>query len=135
MIDRATTHDLEVLRVLAVGRIGRGKGVGHADAVQRLRRYPIDQLRRLDPQDVVDRRGHVVDVVELGMRFLVRLDRLRPRHGQRIARAAEVRCEQAGAQKGEAAGPCPAGMIMVVGLVSAEDVESAQLVQHDGGDP
>ena len=102
--------------VLRAGAFGVGERVGHADAVDRVLLEAVDDLRRLDAEDVVDRRHDVVDVMELRPRRLVRLDALRPGDRQRIAGAAEMRGDQLGVVERRAACPRPAGVIHVVGL-------------------
>ena len=57
VVDAAAAVVVEVLRVLAPGRLGVGEGVGHADAVDRVLREAVHHLRRLDAEDLVDRRA------------------------------------------------------------------------------
>ena len=105
------------------------KRVGEADAVDRVLRDAVDDARRRDAEDLVERRRDVVDVVELRARRGVGLDLRGPADGHRIARAAEVRRQQLGPLVRRAAGPRPAGVIHVVGLGRAEHVEPAQGVR------
>jgi hypothetical protein len=50
-------------------------------------------------------------------------------HGHRVARAAEVPCDQLGGLVGRVTGPDPSGVIHVVGLGRTEYAEAAQLFQ------
>ena len=68
----------------------------------------------------------------------VGLDLRGPADGHRVARAAEMRGEELGPLVGRAAGPGPAGVILVVGLGRAEHVQAAKFVERrdvlrDGG--
>ena len=65
MIDGAAAHDLEVLRAQAALGLRIVERVGQADAVDRILRDAIDDARRSDAEDLVDRRGDVVAVMEL----------------------------------------------------------------------
>ena len=112
------------------GALAIGEGRRHADAVDRILREAVDLLRRLDADHVVERRGDVVDVVELRARRLVRLDLLRPRNDERIARAAEVGGDELGVAKGRVTGPGPAGVIHVVGQRTAEGLEAAEFIER-----
>ena len=116
-----------VLRPFA---LASAKRVHHADAVDRILREAVDDLRRRDAENLVDRRHDVVDVVELRPRCLVGLDARRPRDRERIARAAEVRRDQLRVAQRRVARPRPAGVVHVVHLRAAECVEPAELVHH-----
>ena len=104
--------------------------VGEADAVDRVLRDAVDDARRRDADDLVDRRDDVVAVMELRARRRVRLDLRRPADRHRVARAAEVRGEQLRALVGRAARPAPAGVVLVVGLRRAEHVQAAELLER-----
>ena len=105
------------------------KGVGHADAVERILLEAVDHARRLDAKDFIDGRNNVVDVVELGARRRVGLDALRPGHGHRLTDAAEIGSLELGAFVRRAAGPCPTRVIHVVGLRTAEHIHAAEIGQ------
>ena len=111
------------------GALAIGEGRRHADAIDRVLLEAVDFLRRLDAEHVVERRGDVVDVVKLRARRLVRLDFLRPRNDQRIARAAEVGGDEFGVAERRVTGPGPAGVIHVVGLRTAEGLEAAEFIE------
>ena len=91
---------------------------------------PLTSFGGLDADHIVERRGDVVDVVELRARRLVRLDLLRPRNDERVARAAEMGGDELGVAEGRAAGPGPAGVIHVVGQRTAEGLEAAEFVER-----
>ena len=129
LIDAAAAVVVEILDVLSPRRLRVGEGVDHAGPVDWVLLEAVDDLGRLDAEDLVDRRRDVVDVVELRPRRLVRLDTRRPRDGQRIAGAAEMRGDQLGVMERRAACPRPAGVIHVVHLGPAERVEAADPVQ------
>ena len=120
---------VEVLDLFARWRLGIGEGVGEAHAIHRILHEAVDDLRRLDAGDFVDGGHDVVDVVELRARRPVGLDALRPRDDHRIARAAEMRCDQLGVVERRVAGPRPAGVVHAVGLGTAQRVQAAQLVE------
>ena len=130
VIDAAAAVVVEVLRVLARRRLGVGERVDNADAVDRILLEAVNYLRRLDAENLVDGRRDVVDVMELRPRRLVRLDARWPGDGHRVARAAEMRCDQLGVLERRVAGPRPAGVIHVVDLRSAERLQPADLVQR-----
>jgi len=68
VIDRSIADHLEVLGV-ALGRSGGirlVKGVGHADAFDRLLLYPVDYLQRLDASSFEDCGHYIDDMVKLG---------------------------------------------------------------------
>ena len=121
---------VEILDVFVFRRLGVVEGRRHAHAVNRVLREAVDHLWRLDAEDIVERRGDVVDVVELRARRFVRLDLLRPRNDERIARAAEMGGDELGVAERRAAGPGPAGVINVVGQRTAEGLEAAEFVER-----
>ena len=130
VIDAAAAVVVEVLRALAARRLGIRERVSHADAVDRVLRETVHHLRRLDPEDFVERRHDVVDVVELGPRRLVGLDARRPGDRHRVARAAEMRGDELGVVERRVAGPCPSGVVHVVGLGAAQRIESAESLER-----
>ena len=67
---------------------------------------------------------------ELRPRRGIGLDLRGPAHGQRVARAAEMRGNQLRVLVGRPAGPGPAGVIHVVGLGRAEHLEAAEAVER-----
>ena len=89
----------------------------------------VDALRRCDADNLVDRGRDVVDVVELPTHRTVRGDPSRPADRHRIAGAAEVTGDQLGVVEGRISGPCPAGVVHVVGLGRAERIQAAQGVE------
>ena len=116
VVDAAAAVVVEVLGPLAPGRFCVGERIGHADAVDRVLLEAVHHLRRLDAEDVVDRRHDVVDVVELRPWCLVGLDTRRPGNRHRIARPAEVRSDQLRVLERRIARPRPAGVVHVVHL-------------------
>ena len=56
---------LEVLRLVALGRLGVVEGVHHADALERRLLDAVDERRLGQPGRLEDRRRDVDDVVEL----------------------------------------------------------------------
>src|SRR3954453_13613367 len=64
------------------------KAVAHADTVECALRVTLDRARRLDAEDVEDRRNDVDRMVVLVAQLAGRLDALRPRNDARIAGAA-----------------------------------------------
>ena len=89
----------------------------------------VDDLRRVDAEDLVDGRGDVHHMVELRTHPLVRLDSLGPGNDHRVARAPEVGGNELGGLERRAARPGPAGVIHVVGLRRAQRLEPAKFVQ------
>src|SRR5271166_6550655 len=129
-MDGAAAKRLEILLRLASRGRGVGEGVDHADAIDRILPEAIDDLGRLDVEDVVERRRDVVDMMELRPRRFIRLDALRPRDHQRIARAAEMRGDQLGVAEWRVAGPSPAGMVHIISFGCTKGVEAADLVER-----
>ena len=111
-------------------RLGIAERVDHADAVDRILLEAVDDPRRRDLRQFVDRRDDVDHVVELRPRRRIRLDPLRPGDGHRLAGAAEVGAHQLGALVRRAARPRPSGVVHVVGLRAAERIEAAEFVQR-----
>ena len=126
----AAAHDLEILGELSAFGFRVAEGVGEADAVDRVLRDAVDHARRGDADDFVDGRDHVVHVVKLRARRRVGLDLRGPPNGHRVAGAAKVRSEELGPLVGRAAGPGPAGVILVVGLGRTEHIEAAKLIER-----
>ena len=121
---------VEILDVFVLRRLRVGEAGGHADAVDGVLRETVHFLRGLDADHVIERRGDVVDVIELRARRLVGLDLLRPGNDERIARAAEVSGDEFRGAERRAAGPGPAGVIDVVGQRAAERFEAAEFVER-----
>jgi len=114
VIDAATSHDLEVLGRLSLRSRSRVEGVGEARPVDGVLRVAVHDLRLRNTKDLVERRGHVVDVVELWARRLVGANALRPRNHHRGARPAEVRGNELGVSEGAVARPGPGGVVHIV---------------------
>ena len=129
-VDGAAAVVVEVLGVLAACGLRVVERVGQADAVDRVLHEAVDDLRRVDADELVDGRRDVVHMMELGTRGVVGLDPLGPRDGHRVARSAEMRGDELGVLERRIAGPRPAGVIHVVGLRRAERVEAAYPVQR-----
>ncbi|MCY1224524.1 hypothetical protein D9M72_366850 [compost metagenome] len=131
LVDAAAAEHLEVLRRFARCGSGVGKGVAHADAVQRVLRYAIDRFRWRDAEDVVDGRGDVVDVMELLADLAIRLDAYRPGNRQWRACSAEVAGHQLGTGEGAGAGPGPGRVVHAFQLGAAQCLQAAVLgIQH-----
>ena len=96
----------------------------------RILRDAVDHAGRRDADDFVDGRDHVVDVVELRAGRRVGLDLRRPPDGHGVARAAQVRGEELGPFVRRAAGPGPAGVILVVGLGRTEHIQAAKRIER-----
>src|SRR5690606_36067008 len=90
VIDRATAHDLEVLRLMTPGLGSAAEGVSHAASIHRVLRHTIDAAGRRDTDDVQDSGNNVVHMMELRPRYRVRLDSLRPANNHRISGAAKM---------------------------------------------
>src|SRR4029078_10604018 len=75
-IDPPAAVVLEVLLELVRGRFAVGESVDHARAVDRVLLEPVHDLRRLDAKNLIDRRHHVVDVMELRTWRRIGLDAL-----------------------------------------------------------
>ena len=127
VVNSAAGHDVEELRLRVPRGLCVGKGVDHADAIDRILLEPVHHARRGDLRQFVDRRHDVDDVVELRPGRRIGLDAVRPGDGHRLAGAAEIGAHQLGALVGRAARPGPAGVVHVVGLRTAEGIEAARV--------
>ena len=130
MIDGAAAHDFEVLgEQLALG-LRVVERVGETHAVDGVLLDAVHCARRGDADDLVDGRDDVVHVVELRPWCRIGLDFGRPPDGHRVARAAKMRSQQLSPLVRGAAGPGPARVVHVVGLVRAECVKTAKFLER-----
>ncbi len=91
VVDAAVAEHLEVLRRVAIRRIGVVERVGHRDALERSLLHAVD-AQRLRQAGRLEHRGRDVDhVMELRADLALRLDAARPVHDRAVPRAAPVR--------------------------------------------
>ncbi len=87
VVDAAVAEDLEILRLMPLGRLGIVEAVSHARAVHRLLTDAVHAGWLGDAGGLQHRGGDVDDVVELIADLALRLDSLRPAHDHPVAGA------------------------------------------------
>ena len=130
MVDRPAPHDLEVLGSQTTISGWIIECVDHAHTIDRVLFDSVDFLRWSDTENLIDRRYHIVAVVELRTRRCVSGNLGGPAHRHWIASATEVRGQQFGPLVGSTARPCPATVIHVVGQRAAERVQTTEAFQR-----
>ena len=116
MVDAAASVVFEILDVFVFRCLPVEETGSHAYAIKGHLFEAVDNLRRLDAQDVIERGSDIVDLIKLRTRDGVMLDVPRPRNDQRVPCATEVGGDQLGAMKWRRARPSPTGVIHAVSL-------------------
>ena len=91
VVDAPVAEDLEVLRPVRAGGVRVVERIRHRSAVEGRLRDSVHLGRGLHPGSLQDRGHHVGHVVELSAEPAGVSDPLRPRDGQPVAGAAQVR--------------------------------------------
>ena len=89
-VDRSVAEHLEVLGVVAARRCRVDEGLGEAHALDGRLGHAADRGRRLDAEQVEDRRHHIDDVRVLRADLSACLDTDGPGDDERVGRAAAV---------------------------------------------
>ena len=106
------------------------EAVGEAHAIEGVLGDAVHHAWWCDAEDLVDRRDHVVAVMELRARGGIGLDLGRPPDRHRVASAAEVPGQDHRALVRRAAGPGPSRVVNGIGLGPAKDVKAAKLIER-----
>ena len=122
LVDGAVAAGGEVLQGVTVGRLRIIEGIGEAGAFKRSLCNSVDGIRRLDSNDVIDRRRNVVHVRELGAQTARVFYVTWPGNDQRIGSAAQVGGILLGPLKGRTEGPGPGRGIMIHERLAAQQV-------------
>ena len=126
MIDRAVAEHLEILRVARRLGIRIVEAVGHANALDRFLRGPIDRGRHSQAGNLKYRRRDIDHVVPLRAQAALVLDPRWPRDHETVSRSAVMRRDLLGPLEWRVHRMRPADRIMVVGFPGADVVSPAQ---------